>query len=182
MNVLVACEYSGIVRDAFIARGHNAISCDLLDTRISGPHIKDDVRKWLDREWDMMICFPPCTYLTNMGNAHWWKAGRYEKMVEALDFVRLLMGQEHIPRIAVENPAGRISTQIRKPDQIVHPYWFGHPYTKRTCLWLKGLPLLQPSDMVTPVGPWVGRYEGHTKQDRSLTFPGIAQAMAKQWG
>ncbi len=191
MRVLVACEYSGVVRDAFNARGHFAMSCDLLPSDAPGMHYQGDVRDVLDGKWDLMIAHPPCTHLASSG-AKWFKNKQVEQ-AEALDFVRLLLNAP-IPRIALENPVGVISTQIRKPDQIVQPYEHGHEATKTTCLWLKNLPPLRPTNIV-------GKGNRHvTKSGRSLpewynlppsadrwkirsaTFPGIAAAMADQWG
>jgi len=181
MRVLVACEFSGIVRDAFIAQGHDAMSCDLLPTERPGPHLQGDVRDALISGWDLMIAHPPCTHLAISG-ARWFKDKRTEQE-EALDFVRLLMNAP-IPRIAIENPISVISSRIRKPDQIIQPWQFGHGETKATCLWLKNLPLLQPTQIVEgrearihrmPPGPdrW---------RERSRTYQGIAEAMAHQWG
>ena len=193
MRVLVACEYSGRVRDAFDARGHEVLSCDLLPSALPGPHYQGDVFDVIDDDWDLMIAFPPCTHLSASG-ARWWPAkvadGRQQA---ALDFVQALMDAP-IERIAIENPVGKISTAIRKPDQIVQPYMFGDPHTKTTCLWLKGLPLLVPTDVV-------GKGERHITKSgkslpawynlppspdrakkRSLTFPGFAAAMSQQWG
>ena len=181
MRVLVACEFSGIVRDAFSERGHDAVSCDLLETESSGKHIKGDVRGVLDEDWDVMIAHPPCTHLAVSG-AKWFKYKQREQ-AEALDFVRELMECD-IPRIAVENPISVISSRIRKPDQIIQPWQFGHGETKATCLWLKNLPKLAPTNVVegreqrvfrTPPSPdrW---------KIRSRMFEGIAQAMAEQWG
>ena len=152
MKVLVACEYSGTVRDAFIARGHDAMSCDLLPTEKPGPHYQGDVFDVLDDGWDMMIAHPPCTYLSSSG-LHWNARGamvdgrpRHELTHEAMLFVLNLMDvrfvRHGIPRIALENPVGCISTQYRKPDQIIQPYQFGEDASKATCLWLKGLPTL----------------------------------------
>ncbi len=191
MKVLIACEYSGTVRDAFIARGHDAISCDLLPTDAPGPHWCGDVREVLGMGWDLMIAHPPCTHLAVSG-ARWFDKKRDEQAA-ALDFVRLLMDAP-IERIAIENPVSIISSHIRKPDQIIQPYEHGHEATKTTCLWLKGLPHLKPSNIV-------GKGARHvTKSGRSLpewynlppsadrwkirsaTFPGIAAAMADQWG
>jgi len=191
MRVLVACELSGVVRDAFIERGHDAVSCDILPTEQPGPHIQGDVLEILDDGWDLMIAHPPCTHLAVSG-ARWFK-DKVEEQKEALDFVRVLLDAP-IPMIALENPVSVISTQIRKPDQIVQPYWFGDEATKTTCLWLKNLPPLEPTDMV-------GKGERHiTKSGRSLpkwynlppspdrakirsaTFAGFAKAMAGQWG
>ena len=193
MRLLVACEYSGVVRDAFIARGHDAMSCDLLPTDVVGPHYQGDVRDVLCDGWDMMIAHPPCTYLASSG-LHWNKRipGREALTEEALEFVRLLLDAP-IPRIALENPVGRISTAIRKPDQIVQPWWFGDDASKRTCLWLKNLPALKETKRLpgddktrranqTPSGQnKLGPSEDRWKL-RSVTYPGIAAAMAEQWG
>jgi site-specific DNA-cytosine methylase len=182
VKVLVACEYSGAVRDAFLARGHDAMSCDLLPTDVPGPHYQGDVRDILGNGWDMMIAHPPCTDLCVSG-ARWWPAKQADgRQDAALDFVRLLLAAP-IPRIAIENPVGCISTRIRRPDQIIQPWQFGHGETKATCLWLVGLPLLVPTEIVAgreqrmwrlPPGPdrW---------KLRSATYPGIAAAMADQW-
>jgi hypothetical protein len=149
LRVLVACEYSGTVREAFAARGHHAMSCDLLPTDRPGKHYQGDVRDVLDDGWDLMIAHPPCTYLSVSG-IHWNDRGRgWEETEKALDFVRLLMGA-NIPKIAVENPVSIISSKIRKPDQIVQPWQFGHDASKATCLWLKNLPLLKPTKYVEP--------------------------------
>lgn len=186
MKVLVACEFSGRVRDAFIERGHDAVSCDLLPSETPGPHYQGHVEMLLfePEQWDMMIAFPPCTYLSKAG-ARWWP-GKQAEQAEALDFVRLLMNAP-IPYIAIENPVGRISTAIRKPDQIIEPYQFGDPWRKGTCLWLKNLPPLEPTRVVEPTGYWVGgdrvkHGEHRDPRRRSLTFTGIAEAMASQWG
>ena len=180
MRVLVACEYSGIVRDAFAAFGHDAWSCDLLPTERLGNHIHGDVLQHLHRNWDMMIAHPPCTHLAVSG-ARWFKDKQREQ-ADALDFVRRLLDAP-IPRIALENPISIISSRIRKPDQIIQPWQFGHGETKATCLWLKNLPKLVPTNIVEgrearihkmPPGPdrW---------KERSRTFTGIATAMATQW-
>lgn len=194
MKVLVACEYSGRVRDAFRRRGHDAWSCDLLPAEDDSPfHIQGDVLPVLEDGWDLMIAHPPCTYLAVSG-LHWNKrvTGRAEKTEEALDFVLLLMGAP-VPRIAVENPVSCISSRIRKPDQIIQPYWFGHPESKKTCLWIKGLRPLKPTKVL--VLPECGHWENQTAsgqnrlapspdrwKDRSRTYQGIADAMAVQWG
>lgn len=193
MNIIVACEFSGIVRDAFIRAGHNAVSCDLLPTERPGPHYRGGVQDIIGDGWDMMIAFPPCTYLCSSG-LHWNKRRpeREKQTRAALRFVSYLMGAE-IPRIALENPIGCISTGFRKPDQIIQPWQFGHPESKATCLWLKGLPLLQPTNVLTK--PEGGRWENQTPSgqnklgpsatramDRSRTYAGIAEAMAAQWG
>ena len=181
MRVLVACEFSGTVRDAFLARGHVAVSCDLLPTEKLGPHIQGDVRDVLGHGWDLMIAHPPCTHLAVSGAAHFWRKQR--EQAEALEFVRTLLDAP-IPRIALENPVSVISTRIRKPDQIIHPWQFGHSEMKTTCLWLKNLPPLTHTHVV-PKGinklhrlpPSADRWK-----KRSLTFQGIADAMADQWG
>ena len=181
MKVLIACEYSGTVRDAFLEAGHNAMSCDLLPTDSPGPHYQGDVRDVLGDGWDLMICHPPCTHLAVSG-ARWFSEKRKEQK-EALHFVRLLLNAP-IPQIALENPVSIISSKIRKPDQVVQPWQFGHGETKATCLWLKNLPLLKPTNIVK------GREQSIWKlppsperwKIRSKTFPGIAKAMAEQWG
>lgn len=192
LRVLVACEYSGAVRDAFRALGHDAISCDLLPSDVPGPHHTGDVAELLTQEWDILIAFPPCTYLCSSG-MHWTVRGlRDPKLTEdALDFVRLLMGA-NVPHIALENPVGAISTRIRKPDCVVHPWQYGHPESKTTCLWLKNLPKLTPTNILEK--PLNGRWENQTPsgqnklppskdrwKERSKTYKGIAQAMAEQW-
>jgi len=223
-KVLVACEYSGTVRDAFIARGHDAMSCDLLPTDKPGPHYQGDVLKILDgmywcdcghqfevslgkygcpnclgesdaqfHHWDIMIAHPPCTYLAVSG-LHWNKRipGRAEKTEQALEFVWALMNAP-IHKIAIENPVSCISSRIRKPDQIVQPWWFGHDASKKTCLWLKNLPPLKETNRLpgddktrrsnqTPsgqnkLGPSKDRWK-----IRSTTYQGIADAMGEQWG
>ena len=181
MKILIACEFSGRVRDAFNERGHNAWSCDLLPTEIPGQHIQGDVLKILNDGWDMMIAHPPCTYLAASG-ARWWR-NKVNEQQEALDFIRKLLNVP-IPKIALENPVGIISTRIRKPDQIIQPYQFGHGETKATCLWLKRLSLLKPTEMVPGrrarvhrESPAIDRWK-----KRSRTYIGIAKAMAEQWG
>lgn len=191
MKVLVACEYSGVVRDAFLRRGHDAMSCDLLPTESPGPHHRGDVREILHDGWDLMIAHPPCTHLAVSG-ARWFK-GKQQEQDEALAFVQALLDAP-IPSIALENPVSIISSRIRKPDQIIQPWQFGHEATKTTCLWLKNLSPLRPTQVV-------GKGARHvTKSGRSLpkwynlppsadrwklrsaTFQGIADAMAAQWG
>lgn len=180
MKVLIACEFSGVVRDAFIRRGHESISCDLLPTEKPGPHYQGDVMDIIGNGWDLMIAHPPCTHLAVSGAR--WFSEKQDEQLAALEFVRLLMAAP-IERIAIENPISIISSKIRKPDQIIQPWMFGHGETKATCLWLKNLPLLKPTYIVSgrenriarmPPGPdrW---------KERSRTFPGIAQAMAEQW-
>lgn len=182
MRVLVACEFSGIVAKAFRDRGHDAWSVDLLPTEGNPEyHIQDDALMYTTPDVDLMIAFPPCTHLAVSGAR--WFAGKEREQAEALMFVQQLMDAP-IPRIAIENPIGIISTRIRKPDQIIQPWQFGHGETKATCLWLKGLPLLQPTDVVggrTPrvhhASPGPDRWK-----ERSRTLQGIADAMAEQWG
>lgn len=184
MRVLVACEFSGVVRDAFIRRGHDAISVDLLPTEWDGPHHQGDVLAFLEEDefgFDLMIAHPPCTYLAVSGAR--WFAQRQQEQEEALAFVQLLLDAP-IPRIALENPISVISTRIRRPDQIIQPWQFGHPETKATCLWLKGLPKLQPTDIVDGREPRVHHASPGPDRwkERSRTLRGIAEAMADQWG
>lgn len=181
MKVLIGCEFSGIVRGAFKAQGHDAWSCDLLPTEQSGQHIQDDVRNVLDFGWDLMIAHPPCTHLAVSG-ARWFGEKTHEQ-AEALAFVRTLM-EAPIPHIAIENPVSIISSHIRKPDQVIQPFMFGHGETKATCLWLKNLPRLQPTHWVSGRIPRVHLLppsEDRWKL-RSETYVGIARAMAEQWG
>ena len=180
MRVLVACEYSGIVRDAFADRGHDAMSCDLLPTEKPGPHHLGDVRDVIHDNWDLMIAHPPCTHLAVSG-ARWFK-DKQQEQAEALEFVKLLLDAP-IPLIALENPVSVISSQIRKPDQIVQPWQYGHGETKATCLWLKGLPPLKPTNVVEGREQRVHRMAPGPNRwrERSRTFTGIAKAMASQW-
>ena len=181
MKVLVACEYSGRVRDAFIEMGHEAWSCDLLPTDTPGPHYLADVRHVLNHGWDLMIAHPPCTHLAVSG-ARWFKE-RVQEQAEALEFVRLLMAAP-IPSIAVENPISIISSKIRKPDQVIQPWQFGHGETKATCLWLKNLPKLTPTNIVDGRENRIHRMPPSADRwkKRSETYQGIASAMAQQWG
>lgn len=182
MRVLVACEFSGIVRDAFIAQGHDAWSCDLLPSERPGPHYQMDVGLVaIGQVWDLMIAHPPCTYLAVSG-ARWFKDRQWEQQ-QALNFVRALM-RVPIARIAIENPISVISSRIRKPDQIIQPWMFGHGEVKATCLWLKNLPLLVPTDIVEGRTPRVHHASPGPDRwkERSRTLPGIAAAMAAQWG
>ncbi len=181
MRVLVACEFSGAVREAFRARGHDAWSCDLLETEIPGQHIVGDVLGVIGDGWDLMIAHPPCTHLAVSG-ARWWK-DKQQEQADALEFVRALMAAP-IDRIALENPISKISSAIRKPDQIVQPWQFGHGETKATCLWLKGVPKLQPMDVVEGREPKVHHMAPGPNRwrERSRTYAGIAKAMAQQWG
>ena len=182
MRVLVACEFSGVVRQSFIAAGHRAISCDLLPAEDGSlNHWQGDVCRYLGEGWDLMIAHPPCTYLAVSG-ARWWK-GRQQEQAAALDFVRELM-HAPIPKICIENPVSKISTAIRKPDQYIQPWMFGHGETKKTGLWLKGLPLLEPTDIVEGRESRIHRMPPSKDRwrERSRTLPGIAKAMAEQWG
>jgi len=180
MKILIACEYTGIVRDAFRRAGHDAVSCDLLPSEQPGPHYQGNVLDILNDGWDMMIAHPPCTHLAVSG-ARWFKE-KTQQQLDALYFVRRLL-TANIERIALENPVSIISTKIRKPDQIIQPWQFGHGETKATCLWLKNLPPLTPTNVVPgrenrihlmPPSPDRGKL-------RSATYPGIANAMANQW-
>jgi len=179
--VLVACEFSGAVRNAFREKGVEAWSCDLLDAEDSSEHhIKGDIRGVLHDGWDMMIAHPPCTHLAVSG-ARWFKE-KIEEQKEALEFVRLLLSAP-INKIALENPVSVISSRIRKPDQIIQPWMFGHGETKATCLWLKNLPKLTPTDVVEGRDNRVHRMPPSADRwkERSRTYSGIANAMANQW-
>lgn len=183
MKVLVACEYSGTVRDAFIGGGHDAMSCDLLPTEVQGPHYQGDVRDVIDYPWDLMVAHPPCTDLAVSGS-RWFAEKRMSGRQQAGASFFMMLAKADIPRIAIENPVCVMSMLWRKPDQIIQPWQFGHGETKATCLWLNGLPPLKPTNIVEgreqrihrmPPGPdrW---------KERSRTFGGIARAMEQQWG
>ncbi len=181
MKIAVLCEFSGTVRDAFIAKGHDAISCDLLATETPGPHIQGDLRDYCWSDYELIIAHPPCTHLAVSG-ARWFK-DKQKEQADALEFVRYIMNL-NVPRIALENPISVISSKIRKPDQIIQPWQFGHGETKATCLWLKNLPNLIPTKIVEgrkatvhKMAPSPDRWK-----KRSLTYSGIAKAMADQWG
>jgi site-specific DNA-cytosine methylase len=193
MRILIACEYSGKVRDAFAKRGHYAMSCDLLPTDAPGNHYQGDIFDIIDDDWDLMIAHPPCTYLSVSG-MHWTTRGLRDPQltIDALEFAQRLLDAP-IAKIALENPVSIISTRIRKPDQIIQPWQFGHDASKRTCLWLKGLPLLMPTDVLP--GDSKTRRANQTASGqnklppskdrwkiRSATYQGIADAMAAQWG
>lgn len=196
MRVLVACESSGVVRDAFSALGHEATSCDLLPSSAPGSHVVGDVKDILNDGWDLLIAHPPCTYLSVSG-MHWTARGLRDPALtdNALDFVRLLM-QSPIEKIAIENPVSVISTRIRKPDQIIQPYQFGHDASKKTCLWLKNLAPLTPTKFIPPrIVNGKARWSNQTDsgqnrlppsadrwKKRSETYAGIAAAMADTWG
>jgi len=202
MKVLIACEYSGAVRDAFIKQGHDAMSCDLLPTDVEGPHYQGSVTDILNDGWDLMIAHPPCTYLAVSGNRWLYNKDksrneeRWKNREEGLDFVRTLMNAP-IDRIVIENLVSCISSEIRKPDQIIQPWQFGDEAQKTTCLWLKNLPKLKPTkivgkgEMVTyksgnKMPKWYAEAfklpKAERQKLRSKTFQGIADAMAKQWG
>ena len=182
MRVLVACEYSGTVRDAFIRGGHDAMSCDLLPTESAGPHYQGDVRDVLDYPWDMMIAHPPCTHLSVSGSRH-FEGKRLDGRQHAAAAFFMSLAKSGVPRIAIENPVCIMSKLWRKPDQIIQPWQYGHGECKATCLWLIGLDPLVPTKIVEgreqriwkmPPGPdrW---------KERSRTFPGVAEAMVSQW-
>jgi site-specific DNA-cytosine methylase len=204
MRVLIACEYSGRVRQAFRERGHDAWSCDLLPADDdSAYHLQDDVTTHLDLGWDLMIAHPPCTHLSSSGAAHFAAKRADGRQQDAIDFF-LMIADAPIPKIAIENPVGIMSTQYRKPDQLIQPFEYGHPETKKTCLWLKGLPKLVPTNIVEPefmrrpdgsyytdskgkrysrIHFMSGRGKAGTERGkaRSLTYQGWADAMATQW-
>ena len=190
MKILIACEFSGIVRDAFIKNGHQAISCDLLPSESQGPHIQGDVLKVLNHNWDALIAFPPCTYIAVSAN-RWLRnpdgsknKARLRRRLKALVFIRKLL-EAPIPLIALENPISHISGFIRKPDQIIHPYQFGSPEHKSICLWLKGFPLLIPTKIVIPYcfeKTGMSASNPNRSRDRSRFFKGVARGMADQWG
>jgi hypothetical protein len=180
LKVLVACEYSGAVRDAFLAKGHDAMSCDLLPTESDGPHYQGDIREVLSDKWDLMIAHPPCTHLAVSG-ARWFK-DKQKEQAEAIAFFMLLVNAP-IAKIAVENPVCIMSSRYRKPDQIIQPWQFGHGETKATCLWLKNLPDLMPTQIVEGREARVHKMPPSPTRwkERSRTYQGIADAMAAQW-
>lgn len=181
MKVLIACEFSGIVRDAFLSRGHDAISCDFLPSERPGPHYQGDVFDIIDQGFDLMICHPPCTHLAVSG-ARWFSSKKFEQY-EAIRFAKRLLDAP-VPRICLENPVSVLSTKIRKANQVLQPWQFGHPETKATLLWLKNLPLLRPTNVVSGrsskihcMPPSPDRWK-----NRSRTYFGITRAIAEQWG
>lgn len=189
MNILVACEFSGRVRDAFTKKGHFAVSYDLLPSESKGDHVQGDVLFDINIGWDMMLAFPPCTHLASSG-ARWFKEKREDgRQQQGIDFFMALVNAR-IDKIMIENPIGIMSTIYRKPDQIIQPYEYGEPYRKKTCLWLKNLPKLKPTNIVEP---HVKHYKDGTvfsadygwstnRHNREKTYKGIAEAMAEQWG
>jgi hypothetical protein len=193
MKVLVACEYSGVVRDAFRSLGHDAFSCDIIDTETHPEyHIKGDVLPLLDKQWDLIVAHPPCTYLSNAGAKHLWRGHvlnkeRYEKGLEAKQFFNAFLNAK-CKKICIENPIPSKVYGIEQYSQIIQPYYFGDPFQKKTCLWLRGLAPLVPTKMVEPManchdaGTWFMKGGKDRQKNRSRTFPGIAHAMAEQWG
>lgn len=185
MRILVGCEYSGVVRDAFIVKGHEVISADFLNTEIDGPHYQGDLFDLIDYPFDLAIFHPPCTDLSVSGAKHFKEKRKDGRQYKSMAFVmQIIRRSEHIPMVAIENPVSIISSLWRKPDQVIQPWQFGHGETKATCLWLKGLPLLKPTNIVD------GRHDRIHKmppgpdrwKERSRTYKGIADAMAEQWG
>lgn len=183
MRVLIACEYSGQVREAFKAKGHDAWSCDLLPTDVPGQHYQCPVEDVLEQAWDLLIAHPPCTDLAVSGARHFPAKIADGRQQKALEFVRALMDAP-IDKICIENPISVISTKIKKPSQVVHPWMFGHGYTKATCLWLKGLPLLVPTNIVEGRSDYIHKLPPSPDRWklRSTTPKGLAEAMATQWG
>jgi site-specific DNA-cytosine methylase len=181
IKILIACEFSGIVREEFLKLGHDAWSCDLLPSEIKGNHYQCDVREILSLGWDLMIAHPPCTHLAVSG-ARWFK-NKKDEQKDALYFVKILLNAP-IYKIALENPVSVISSKIRKPDQIIQPWMFGHGETKKTCLWLKNLPRLSPTNIVDGREPKIHKMPPSKDRwkERSRTYKGIAAAMAEQWG
>lgn len=183
MRVLIACETSGRVRDAFLAAGHDAVSCDVLPTEAPGPHLEGDVLPHLADGWDMIVAFPPCTHLAVSGARHFAAKRADGRQAEGIAFF-LAIAAAPVARLAIENPVGIMSSLYRKPDQVIQPWQFGHGETKATCLWLRGLPPLVPTDVVPGREARVHRMPPSPDRwkQRSATFPGIAAAMAAQWG
>jgi len=181
LNVLIACEFSGRVRDAFRQCGHHAVSADIMQSEQPGEHYQGDVRDIINQGWDLMIAHPPCTHLAVSGARYFYRKQNEQK--EALEFVKELMSAP-IEKICIENPISIISSKIRKPDQIIQPWMFGHGETKATCLWLKGLPLLKPTNIVEGRENRIHRMPPSPERwkNRSRTYSGIAKAMAEQWG
>lgn len=182
MRVLIGCEFSGVVREAFAARGHNSWSCDLKASLIPGQHYQCNILNILHLNWDLLICFPPCTDFSYAGSQYFNKKILSGQMQKSLNFVRSLWFSD-IDRICLENPRGLLWKFLRRPDQVIQPYQFGHPYRKYTCLWLKNLRLLMHTSNIADRQSWVsGSSKGLSRSDhRSLTFKGIAEAMADQW-
>lgn len=182
MRVLVACEMSGRVREAFAAQGHDAWSCDLLPSLLPGQHIIGNVLDLIDQGWDLLIAFPPCTDFSYAGSNKFLEKAESGQILKSLKFVKTLHNC-NIPRICIENPRGLLWKLLRVPDQIIQPWQFGHPYMKYTCLWLKNLPLLSHTSIIADRSSWMNARHPNcsTKVHRSLTFQGVADAMAAQW-
>lgn len=189
MKILVACEFSGVVREAFKKKDHEVWSCDFEPTLIPGNHYQGDMFDIINDGWDMMIAHPPCTYISNMSNCRIKEPGRLEKRRQGMEFFMKVVNAP-IDLIAIENPRGLPEREYRRADQIIQPYEYGHPASKATCLWLKGLPLLEPTNIVEPYRKWDGKrwrtwvdlVPRHHRGARSITFQGIADAMADTWG
>lgn len=206
MKILIACEYSGIVRESFAKKGHEVVSCDILSTEIpasawNNTHYQGDIRNILYTfEWDMIIAFPPCTHLAVSGSKYFKQKIADGRQQEGIDFFMLFVNHK-CPKIAIENPVGIMSSKFRKPDQIINPFQFGHPEAKKTCLWLKGIPKLIPTNILSLPesgrwnnqtkegqnklmvdGVWIGFNDPRTQKLRGKTYQGIADAMAEQWG
>ena len=185
MKVLIACEFSGVFRDAFITEGHDAMSCDLLPTEVPGPHYQGDLFDVIDYPWDLAIFHPECTHLAVSGSRHFAaKKMDGRQQAGAAFFMRIVRRSEHIPMTAIENPVCIMSSLYRKPDQIIQPWQYGHPETKATCLWLKGLSPLVPTEYVEGREPRIHRMTPSPDRwkERSRSYPGIAKAAAEQWG
>ena len=191
MKVLIACEYSGTVRDAFKKKGHEAVSCDIIPTESPGKHIQDDVLNHLYKDWDLIIAHPPCTYLSNAGARHLYPKGklnqtRYKKGLEAKKFFMFFYNLDC--KVAIENTIPSSVFELPKYNQVVQPYEYGHPFQKKTCLWLKDLPKLKPTKIVferesTKIpGNWYNKGGKERQKNRAKFFSGIAEAMADQWG
>lgn len=199
LKILVACEYSGVVRDAFTKLGHDVTSCDLLPSDTDGKHYTGDIRDILYQDWDLIIAFPPCTHLAISGSKYFKEKIADGRQQEGIDFF-MMFANHPCKFIAIENPIGIMSSKYRKPDQIIQPYEYGHPESKRTCLWLKNLPKLQPTNIlplpecghwqnqtkdkqnkIVVDGKWISFNDKRTAHIRSKTYQGIADAMAKQW-
>lgn len=182
MRVLVACEMSGRVREAFAAKGHDSWSCDIMPSLIPGQHYQCDVLDVINQDWDLLIAFPPCTNFSYAGSNRFYEKAVSGEIIKSLKFVKLLHDCD-IPRICIENPRGLLWKLLRSPDQIIQPFQFGHPYTKYTCLWLKNLRLLMPTHNIGDRSSWMSATGvGYSRKiARSLTFDGVASAMAAQW-
>lgn len=184
MKILIACEFSGIVRDAFIKKDHEAISCDLLPTESHGPHYQGDVRDLLYYPWDMVVAHPPCTDLSVSGARHFAQKKFYGRQYASVSFFMMFTKLDHVEKIVIENPVSIMSSLFRKPDQIIQPWQFGHGETKSTCLWLRGLPKLKPTNIVNGRESRIHKMPPSKERwkNRSIFYQGFADAMAEQWG